>query len=192
MENSTFKEYVKPALVLIIICLVVSFALSQTFALTKPIIEANEAKAADEARALVLPEGGSFSAYEGDLNEGIVDYYIADNGAGVACTSTAKSFGGTITVMVGIDEAGAIRGVTVTKHADTPGLGTKAMTVEYLDQYNGKIAADVIPDMGAVGEDNIKYNANMDAITGATISCNGVYHSVQGALAQFEIAGGVN
>lgn len=192
MENSTFKEYIKPALVLVVICLVVSFALSQTFALTKPIIEANEAKAADAARALVLPEGGSFSAYEGTLNEGVVDYYIADNGAGVACTSTAKSFGGTITVMVGIDSVGAITGVTVTKHADTPGLGTKAMTVEYLSQYNGKTAADVIPDMGAIGQDNIKNNSNMDAITGATISSNGVYHSVQGALAQFEIAGGVN
>lgn len=192
MENSTFKEYVKPALVLVVICLVVSFALSQTFALTKPIIEANEAKAADTARALVLPEGGSFSAYEGTLNEGVVDYYIADNGAGAACTSTAKSFGGTITVMVGIDSVGAITGVTVTKHADTPGLGTKAMTVEYLSQYNGKTAADVIPDMGAIGQDNIKNNSNMDAITGATISSNGVYHSVQGALAQFEIAGGVN
>lgn len=192
MGNSTFKEYIKPALVLVVICLVASFALSQTYTLTKPVIEANDAKAADEARALVLPEGDSFTAYDGELNEGIVDYYIADNGAGVACTSTSKSFGGTITVMVGIDANGAITGVTVTNHADTPGLGTKAMTVEYLSQYNGKTAAEIIPDAAAIGTDNIKKNANLDAITGATISSNGVYHSVQGALAQFEAAGGVN
>ncbi|MGN0710151.1 MAG: FMN-binding protein, partial [Anaerovoracaceae bacterium] len=95
-------------------------------------------------------------------------------------------------VMVGIDENGAITGVTVTNHADTPGLGTKAMTVEYLSQYNGKTAAEIIPDAAAIGTDNIKKNANLDAITGATISSNGVYHSVQGALAQFEAAGGVN
>ena len=189
MGNSTFKEYIKPALVLVVICLVASFALSQTYTLTKPVIEANDAKAADEARALVLPEGDSFTAYDGELNEGIVDYYIADNGAGVACTSTSKSFGGTIT---GIDANGAITGVTVTNHADTPGLGTKAMTVEYLSQYNGKTAAEIIPDAAAIGTDNIKKNANLDAITGATISSNGVYHSVQGALAQFEAAGGVN
>jgi len=188
MGNSTFKEYIKPALVLVIICLVVSFALSQTYGMTKPIIAA---KAADEARALVLPEGDSFTAYDGQLNEGIVDYYIADNGAGVACTSTAKSFGGTMTVMVGIDANGAITGVTVTNHADTPGLGTKAMTVEYLSQYNGKTAADIIPDMGTIGQDSIKKNTNLDAITGATISSNGVYYSVQGALAQFEAAAGV-
>lgn len=192
MENPTFKEYIKPALVLVIICLVVSFALSQTYSLTKPVIDANAAKAADEARSLVLPEGDSFSPYEGLLNDGIVDYYIANNGAGIACTSTSKSFGGTITVMVGINANGEITGVTVTNHADTPGLGTKAMTVEYLSQYNGMAAAEIIPDKGAVGEDNIKKNTALDAITGATISSNGVYHSVQGALAQFEAAGGVN
>lgn len=191
MENSTFKEYIKPALVLVVICLVVSFALSQTYGMTKPIIEQNAAKAADEARALVLPEGDSFTAYDGKLNEGVIDYYTADNGAGAACTSTAKSFGGLITVMVGMDANGAITGVTVTHHADTPGLGTKAMTVEYLSQYNGKTAAEIIPDMGTIGQDTIKKNANLDAITGATISSNGVYHAVQGALAQFEAAGGV-
>ena len=192
MDKTTFREYIKPALVLVIICLVASFALSQTYGITKPIIEQNAAKAADEARALVLPEGGSFTAYEGELVEGVLDYYIADNGAGVACTSTSKSFGGTLTVMVGIDANGAITGVTVTGHADTPGLGTKAMTVEYLAQYVGKTAAEIIPDMAAVGTDSIKKNANMDAITGATISSDGVYHAVQGALAQFEAAGGVN
>lgn len=192
MENSTFKEYIKPALVLVIICLVVSFALSQTYAITKPIVEANEIKAADEARALVLPEGGSFTAYDGDLNEGIKDFYIADNGAGAAITATSKSFGGTMTVMVGIDADGAITGVTVTGHADTPGLGTKAMTVEYLEQYIGKTAAEIVPDMSSVGMVTIKKNSNLDAVTGATISSNGVYFAIQGALAQYEAVGGVN
>ncbi|MPN42472.1 Electron transport complex subunit RsxG [bioreactor metagenome] len=93
--------------------------------------------------------------------------------------------------MVGIDAKGAITGVKVMSHSDTPGLGTKAMTEEYLSQYNGKTAAEIIPDMGAVGQDTIKDNTNLDAITGATISSNGIYHSVQGALAQFEAAGGV-
>ncbi|MFV0517890.1 MAG: FMN-binding protein [Aminipila sp.] len=191
MGNSTFKEYIKPALVLVIICLVVSFALSQTYGITKPIIAQNEAKAADEARALVLPQGGSFTAYSGELNEGIIDFYISDNGAGAAITSTAKSFGGTMTVMVGIDANGAITGVTVTKHADTPGLGTKAMTPEYLSQYTGKTFADVVLDPSSIGAVSIKKNTNLDAITGATISSNGVYYAVQGALAQFEAAGGV-
>jgi electron transport complex protein RnfG len=185
MGNSTFKEYIKPALVLVVICLVVSFALSQTYAATAPVIAKNVEKAADEARALVLPDGDSFTAYEGELSEEILDYSSANNGCGVAITSTSKSFGGTMTVMVGLDAGGAITGVTVTGHADTPGLGTKAMTEEYLSQYIGKTAADVLT------EENIKKNSNLDSITGATISSNGVYHAIQSALAQFEAAGGV-
>lgn len=188
MGNSTFKEYVKPSLVLVLICLVVSFALSQIYAGTLPIIEANTAKAADEARAVVLPEGGSFKAYEGELAPEIVDYYSADNGSGVAITSTAQSYGGLITVMVGIDAKGAITGVKVMAHADTPGLGTKAMTEDYLSQYKGKTSADILEGQEGV---TIKSNPNLDAITGATISSNGVYHSVQNALKQFAEAGGV-
>lgn len=192
MGNRNFKEYIKPALVLVIICLVASFALSQTYSVTKPIADANAAKAADEARTLVLPEGDSFTKYSGTLNDGILDYYIADNKTGVAVTSTSKSFGGLIKVMVGINAEGEITGVTVTGHADTPGLGTKAMTVEYLSQYNGKTIKEIVPDAAQIGADTIKKNANLDTITGATISSNGVYHSVQGALAQFDAAGGVN
>lgn len=191
MENSTFKEHIKPSLVLVIICLVVALALSQVYAITLPLIDAITVKTANETRTVVLPEGDAFTAYDGKLQEGIVDYYIADNGAGAAITGTANSYGGLITVMVGVDAKGAITGVKVMSHSDTPGLGTKAQTPEYLSQYNGKTAAEIIPDMGMVGQDTIKDNANLDAITGATISSNGVYHSVQGALAQFEASGGV-
>lgn len=191
MENSTFKEHIKPSLVLVLICLVVSLALSQVYAITLPLIEAITAKTADQTRIVVLPEGDAFTAYDGKLQAGIVDFYMADNGAGAAITASANSYGGLINVMVGIDAKGAITGVKVMSHSDTPGLGTKAMTEEYLSQYNGKTAAEIIPDMGAVGQDTIKDNTNLDAITGATISSNGIYHSVQGALAQFEAAGGV-
>nr|WP_315023775.1 FMN-binding protein [uncultured Aminipila sp.] len=191
MENSTFKEHIKPSLVLVIICLVVALALSQVYAITLPLINAITVKTANETRTVVLPKGDAFTAYDGKLQDGIVDYYIADNGAGAAITGTANSYGGLITVMVGIDAKGAITGVKVMSHSDTPGLGTKAQTPEYLSQYIGKTAAEIIPDMGAIGQDTIKNNSNMDAITGATISSNGVYHSVQGALAQFEAAGGV-
>ncbi len=186
LNKQNFTEYIKPALVLVSICLVVSFALAQTYAITLPIIEANEQKAADEARALVLPEGDSFTPYEGSLVDGVEGYYVANNKAGVAVTATGKSFGGKLTTMVGIDADGKITGVTVTKHADTPGLGTKAMTVDYLAQYNGKTADEVLVS------ENIKKNPNMIFITGATISSNGVYYSVQAAMKQFQEAGGVN
>lgn len=186
-NNKFFKENVIPALVLVIICLVVTGALAVTYGVASPIIADNEKKTADEARAQVLPEGDGFTLYEGQLAEGVTECYLADNGEGIAVTSTYGSFGGTLTAMVGIDKDGKITGVTVTGHADTPGLGTKAMEPEYLAaNYEG---ASVIE------ADSIKNDPEVDAITGATISSNAVYQCVKEALIQFgeiEKNGGLN
>lgn len=177
-NNNFFKENIVPALVLVIICLVVTAALAATYSIASPIIAENEKKTADEARAQVLSEGDGFTLYEGQLVDGVTECYTADNGAGIAVTSTYGSFGGTLTSMVGIDKDGKVTGVTVTGHADTPGLGTKAMEADYLaGNYNG---------LDSAAETSIKDDANVDAITGATISSNAVYQCVKEALAQYE------
>lgn len=176
-NNSTFKENIFPALVLVIICLVVTAALSITYGVADPIIKANEKKTADLARAQVLAEGDAFTLYEGKLVDGVAECYTADNGAGIAVTSTYSSFGGTLTTMVGVDSEGKVTGVTVTGHADTPGLGTKAMEAEYLaENYTGLDTAEA----GTIKEDK-----NVDAITGATVSSNAIYQCVKEALAQY-------
>ena len=178
MKNSK----VFPSLVLVIICLVVTLALAGTFSVANPIILDNQAKAADEARMMVLPEGDAFTAYDGTLVDGVLDCYMADNGAGMAITANYKGFGGAVKVMVGIDADGNITGATVTEHAETPGLGTKAMTLEYLAQYQG---------VGEVVGGHINNDANIDAISGATITSNAVYCSIEAALNQFNECGGV-
>lgn len=182
MKNNTFKENIMPSLVLVVICFVISFALVATNGATKPQIDKIAKENADKTRAEVLSAADSFTEYKGKLNDGITEYYSANNKTGVVITSQSKSFGGTITVMIGIDKEGAITGVKVTNHADTPGLGTKAMTVDYLKKYAG-----VTTLTGA----KIKDQKTVDYITGATISSNGVYTAVKGALNQFKDAGGV-
>lgn len=182
MKNNNFKENIFPALVLVCICLVVTLALAGTYSVANPKIIENQTKAADEARMLVLSEGDAFAAYDGKLADGVVDCYLAENKAGMAVTAEHKGFGGAVKVMIGIDAEGNITGVTVTEHGETPGLGTKAMTVEYLAQYQG---------VGEVVGGHINNDANIDAITGATISSNAIYCSVEKALKQFEECGGV-
>lgn len=183
MKNNTFKTTIAPALVLVIICLVITAALAGTYGVANPIIEKNAQKTADAARAMVLPTGDSFTPYDGKLVEGVTECYLADNKTGMAVTATYKSFGGTLTAMVGVDKDGKITGVTVTEHADTPGLGTKAMTEDYLAQYSG---------VDKAGESNIKNDANLDEIVGASISSNAVYQCASEALQQFKECGGVN
>lgn len=182
MHDKTFKSYIAPALVLVIICLVVTAALAGTYGVTSPIIEANTKKSADEARALVLPSGDSFTQYEGKLVDGVTECYLADNKTGMAVTATATSYGGLLTAMIGIDQDGKVTGVTVTEHADTPGLGTKAMETDYLAGYQGIDTLDA---------EEIKSADNVDYIVGASISSDAVYQTVKEALQQFKECGGV-
>ena len=107
----------------------------------------------------------------------------ADNGSGCVITCETKSFGGTITVMVGIDPAGAVTGVKVTQHSDTPGVGTKAMDASYLkEQYTGKTETE--------NAGNIRDDSTVDQVTGATVSSNAIYQCVSTALNAFSETGG--
>ncbi len=171
-------------IILFIICLVISGALAVTYQITAPQIEQINKETADAARMQVLPEADSFTPADGSLPDGVTEYYTADNGAGVVVTAQNSSFGGTMTVMVGIDPEGAVTGVTVTEHADTPGLGTKAMEPDYLKQYQGLTALDDV--------DSIKDDSQVDQVTGATVSSDGVYGAVKSALAAYEEMGGSN
>lgn len=183
MENKTFKDNIAPTLVLVIICLVVTAALAFTYGAANPVIEKNAKVAADEARAEVLPAGDAFTPYDGKLAAGVTECYIADNKEGMAITATATSFGGLLTTMVGIDADGKITGVKVTGHSDTPGLGTKVTDdAEYLSQYKG---------INELDGDNVKKSAQVHAVTGASISSQGVYDCILEALQQFKECGGV-
>ncbi|NLY70709.1 MAG: RnfABCDGE type electron transport complex subunit G [Clostridiales bacterium] len=182
MSNTKTKDLIAPSLVLVIICLVVTAALAITYQVTKPIIDQINLEKANIARAEVLPEGAEgFSPMENiELIDNAVEVYRADNGSGMVFTTVDKGFGGDLTVMVGINSSGEIQGVKVTSHQETPGLGTKAMTVEHLSQYEGKVSISSDP----TDEDGI------DAVTGATVSSNAIFRAVESALEQFEKLGG--
>ena len=188
-KNSAFKEFISPILVLVVICFVVTFLLAFVYGITAPIIADNTAKAASEARMELLSDADNFSDSGAELVEyepGKVyaeDCYVADNGAGMVVTVKSNSYGGLLTAMVGIDKDGAITGVKVTEHADTPGVGTKAQVPEHLDQYKGhtELASDTIK---AHADDIVE-------VTGASVSSGAIHKAVYCALEQFKAMGGV-
>ena len=190
MKSNTFKEYIQPVLVLVAICLVITFALAFVNSVTAPIIEQDGIKAANAARAELLPAAKDFTEYQGDLyvrtpdKVFVTECYVAE-GVGMVVTVKTSSFGGLLTEMVGIDNTGAITGVKVTAHADTKGLGTKAHDADYLAQY--------IEKNELANAENIKGDSSVKFVSGATISSNGVYQGVCCALEQYkQIEGGAN
>ena len=188
-KNSAFKEFISPILVLVVICFAVTFLLAFTYGITAPIIAENTAKAASEARMELLPDADGFSeanAVPYVLEEGkvyVVDTYVADNGTGMVVTVKSNSYGGLLTAMVGIDADGAVTGVKITDHADTPGVGTKAQDAGHLSQYTG------LTELGSV---NIKDHADsVHEVTGASVSSGAIHKAVYCALEQYKAMGGV-
>lgn len=189
MKSNTYKEYIAPVVVLVAICLVITFALAYVNSITAPIIEENAIATANAARAELLPAADTFTKYDGDLvvlepdKVYAAECYVADNGSGMVVTVKTKSFGGILTEMVGIDADGAITGVKVTAHGDTPGLGTKAHDPGYLEQYKG---------MTEYADFSAKNDPNVTHVTGASVSSNAVHYGVCAALEQYKAMGGAN
>ncbi|MBQ6582524.1 MAG: FMN-binding protein [Mogibacterium sp.] len=189
-KSSAWNDFLKPILVLVCICFVVTFALAGTYGVTKPIIDANTLAAANEARNELLPEANSdFEEYTGDLfileenKVYVTEVYKAGNGTGMVVTVKSSSYGGLLTAMVGINADGAVTSVKITEHADTPGVGTKAQADSHLGQY-GNVAELTSPE---VKKDNV-----ITHVTGASVSSGAIHKAVYAALEQYKSMGGVN
>ena len=78
---SVFQDFIKPTLVLAVICLVISFALAKTYSITQPIIDRLAIETANAARAEVLPGASDFEQLTvANMPEGGLDAYRATDG----------------------------------------------------------------------------------------------------------------
>lgn len=177
------KNMAMPTIVLTVICLVASVLLAGTYQVTAPQIEKIQLEQAAAARQEVLAEADGFEPMEVNLLDGVTEVYKATNGAGVVITSGFKGFGGTVTVMTGLNANGEITGVKVTDASqETPGLGSKATLPAFTDQF---IGATGVKFNDADGE-----GTRIDGVTGATYTSTAVYKAVEASVAQFAELGG--
>ncbi len=182
--------FVKPVSVLVLICLFTSLLLALTYRVASPVIAANNEAAAVAARKELIPDADSFTDVTESLGElaassddkaKVTEVYTADNGAGVVFTVDTTSFGGALTMMVGVDSEGAVSGVKIQSHADTAGVGTKNFADEYLAQYAG---------LTALSDENVKKDSNIDYISGASVTGTALHKGVYAALMEYEEMGG--
>ena len=116
---------------------------------------------------------------EGELPEHVTALYSAVSGGetiGWAVQTTANGSQGPITMVVGVDTAGAVTGVSVIKHSETPNIGTKVVADQnVLDRFVGLTHEN--------GEVTINTGSNsVDGVSGATYSSRGVAAGVNAAL----------
>ncbi len=183
-EGNTYRDYIYPVIILTIICAVTTALLALTNYFSEPVIEINQERSAKQTRMELLSSADDFTddtAGAGSLasNEKarVTEVFRANNGSGYVYTVKSTSFGGEMTMMVGVDSNGAVTGVKVTEHADTPGVGTKDHDPEYLAQYIGRDGLE---------SENVKKEADFDFITGASVTGTAIHEGVYAALEQYK------
>lgn len=178
------KYIAKLAITLLVITAVASLLLGVVYSMTKPTIDARAEQTKRESMAQVMEGATEFTQVQFNATEGVTDVNAAYNGTELVgyCVQVGPSgFGGVIDMMVGVSADGSVTGVSILNHGETSGLGTKAMTSEFLSQY-----------VGAAGTLTVKTGAatDIDHISGATVSSRGITNGVNIALA-FIAEGGV-
>ena len=190
---------IKLTVTLLVTCVVVAAALGGVNAVTEEKIDAiNWANTVTAMKAVVAdPDNTTFSdelpltdemiAAAGSVTlDSVYEAQVGGASAGYAIKVVASGSQGKIEMMVGVDGEGTVTGVSIVKNAETAGIGSKVMTnmptasgVGVLSQFEGKSAADGILTVGA----------NVDAISGATVSTRGVTNGVNAALAVAGVLG---
>ena len=170
------SKSVKSIVTLVAICAVVTVVLALTNAITAPIIEANDAKAANAALLEVLPDGGSFTTADISaltLPATVSEVYTAENGGTVVRLSTTGYASG-MALMVGINPDGTVSGTKLIASQETPSIGGAAA-----DTFSASV----------VGVDITTVEA-LDTISGATKTTAAYKNAVRDALNTVIILGG--
>lgn len=190
-KSSSFHDYVMPVIILVAVCVVTTALLAVTNSVTAPVIAANSEASANETRAALLPEADGFTQVDTELmtssQSEIVDIYQSTNDVGCVMTVSTSSFGGTLTLLVGFDGDGAITGVSISEHSDTPGVGTNDMTDDYLGQYIG---------LTSLTSSNVKSETStltsggtFTYISGASVTGGAIHDAIYLALDQLAALG---
>ncbi len=193
-EENFGREYVYPVVILVVICVVTTALLAITNFVSAPVIEKNQEASATATRKELLTDADSFTSVDTDLQTSedqsakVTEVYQADNGSGYVITVVTKSFGGDLTMMVGLSSDGAITGVKVTDSSDTPGVGSKDAQPDYLAQYDGlsQLTSEDVKKETSTTSDG----AVFQYITGASVSGSAIHKGVYLALEQYKTLGG--
>ena len=164
--------------------------------MTKGPIEQATIEANNKTYRGVFPEASSFEeSSEINLEEcnvqlattafggvGVENVMVAKDDAGsdlgyVVNSYSNDSYGGKVAISVGIKEDGSITAIGFREISDTPGLGLKAKEDAFRTQYDGKNAAELTVVKGGNAGD-----AEINAISGATITSKAVTNAVNAAL----------
>lgn len=194
MKNTIIKD----ALILFIITLIAGFGLGAVYGITKePIAQANY-NIQQNAYKEVFPDASEFADIA-DFDAAAATKIAADAGypdtidncvqavgsdgsllGYVITVSDPNGYGGNITFSIGVTLDGTLNGYSITDINETPGLGMKSKEEGFSSQFNGKqVETFTVTKTGSTSD------AEIDAISGATITSSAVTSGVNAGLEYF-------
>ena len=184
-------DFVKMGLILMAVGLIATTILAGTEKVTRaPIAEAKRQEILKALRQ-VLPEGFDnepdadvVELADSRLNRKLkpVTFYrgraAGTNLAAAFVVTAPDGYSGDIDIMMAVTPEGSISGVQVVGHAETPGLGDKAVITDWPKSFNGKTL------------DNVKWGVkkdggDFDQFAGATITPRAIVVAVKQGLGFF-------
>lgn len=175
MKRSSNTAFIlRLSMTLLIICTVVAALLAAVNSYTAPIIADRKEEKTQLAIEAVLPGGGEEVEFEDETGM-VTALYASDIGWAVQVSS--NGFGGAVNMMVGIDKAGNVIGISIISHTETPSLGAvaaenSAAGEAFRSQFAGLSGTLALSKDGGT----------VDAISGATITSRAVVSGVNAAL----------
>ncbi|WP_298067968.1 RnfABCDGE type electron transport complex subunit G [uncultured Mailhella sp.] len=122
----------------------------------------------DDRRAFTLADGSSVNVFP-CIRDGVL--------TGVAVERFGSGYGGDLGVVVGFNiREDTLAGIGITTMKETAGVGTRVKEPVFLRQFPGKSLPVKLRNQGG----------DIDAISGATVSSNGVMGAVERAAAVYE------
>ena len=134
--------------------------------LTSAILEKGTVEGVDAVSGATVTSEGVFAAVKAAVEAEAVEEETEAAAVEGALTGTAKGFGGEIQAQVVVDESGVITDLLLTGEGETPEIGGTAM----------EELTSAILEKGTV--------EGVDAVSGATVTSEGVFAAVKAALEQ--------
>ena len=173
-------------LVLVSVALICGGTLAYFNRLTKPAIDEQAEKALADGIKNVL-DADDITVNNKSEKKRVVNgkeqtFVVYNTDKGVAIQSTdPNAFSGNLTILVGFDTEGTIKGYTLLAHAETPGLGAKAADWFQKGQPGSIVGLNPAETNLTVKNDG----GEVSAITASTITSRAFLRAVQQAYLTF-------
>ena len=134
-------------------------------------------------RALLFPDATSFTEVSAPAIEGLNSVYQADTGGYVFDVQSA-GYGGDVELMIGIS-GGSVTGIQIVAENETDGIGSNALTEDYLGSFAGLSASGNLTI-----EDAASGETHVDGVSGATFTSTAVVTDLNIAFEAYAQLGG--